>query len=80
LYLSIISDETGHSKDELHSFFKGKFLTENIKEILGEKTRITKSTTELSKGEFCSYLVDISSLTQVELPDTTEYFGYSYHK
>ncbi len=80
LYLGIIAEETGHTKDELHSFFKGKFLTERISEIFGEKTRITRSTTELSKGEFSEYLADISLLTGVELPDTTEFFGSSYHK
>ena len=80
LYLGIISDETGHTVDELHNYFKGKFLTKEIKEILGEKTRITKSTTTLSKGQFCEYLLDISTVTQVELPDTEAYFGYSYHK
>lgn len=80
MYLGLISSETGHTEDELHAFFKGKFLTKRITEILGEKTRITKSTTELSRGEFCDYLVEISQLTQIELPDTTEFFGYSYHK
>jgi ADP-heptose:LPS heptosyltransferase len=80
VYLPLIADETGHSVEELHALFKGKFLTESIKEILGEKTRITKSSTELSKGEFCEYLANISTLTQVELPDTSHVLGYSYHK
>lgn len=80
LYLNLIEKETGHSVEELHSYFKGKFLTKNITELYGDKVRITKSTTELSRGEFVEYLVDISILTGIELPDTTAYFGYSYHR
>ena len=80
LYLTLIKEETGNEIEDLHSYFKGKFLTKKISEIYGDKYRVTKSTTDLSKGEFCDYLVNISGITGVELPDTTEYFGYSYHK
>ncbi len=80
LYLSLIESETGNKKNALHAYFKGKLLTEEITELYGDKVRITKSTTELSVGEFCEYLIDISGITGVDLPDTTEYFGYSYHK
>lgn len=80
MYLEVIAREHGDDPEELHAFFRGKFLTKKITEIYGEKTRITKSTTELSKGEFCEYLANISVLTSVELPDTTAYYGYSYHK
>lgn len=79
-YLGLIARESGHTKDELHSFFKGRFLTDHISEIFGRKTRITRSTTELTRGEFCEYLANISLETGVELPDTTSYYGYSYHK
>lgn len=83
MYLTLVAEEKGYKKHEvedLHSYLKNKFLTQRITEFFGDKTRITKSTTELSKGEFCEYLVNISELVQVELPDTTSYFGYSYHK
>lgn len=80
LYLGIISDGSGHTKDELHNFFKGKFLTERISEIFGQATRVTKSTTDLTKSEFSEYLANISLLTGVELPDTSSFYGYSYHK
>jgi hypothetical protein len=80
LYLTLIENETGNKVEDLHNYFRGKFLTKKISEMYGDKFRITKSTTELSKGEFCEYLIDISGLTGIELPDTTEYFGYSYHK
>jgi len=80
LYLGIISEESGHSPEELHLYFKGKHLTQRIKEVYGNKVRITKSTTSLSKGEFCDYLANISIETGVELPDTNDYWGFSYHK
>lgn len=79
-YLPILSSETGHTKDELHELFKAKFLTKKISEVMSQKVRITKSTTELSKGEFSDFIANISEFTQIEPPDTTEYFGYSYHK
>lgn len=80
LYLGIIAEETGHTTEELHAFFKGMFLTKEIKDVLGKKTRLTISTTELSKGEFIEYLYNIEAETGVKLPDTSDYWGYSYHK
>ena len=80
LYLSLIEDETGNKKEDLRNYFKGKFLTSGLTEIYGDKVRQIKSTTELSKGEFCNYLVEISQLTGIELPNTEDHFGYSYHK
>lgn len=79
-YLGVISDDTGYTPEELHTLFKGKFLTKEVKEVKGYKVRLTKSTTELSVGEFCDYLANISIETGIELPDTTEFYGFSYHK
>ena len=80
LYLNIVAKDTGHTVEELHNFFRIKFLTTRITELYGDKVKLTKSTTSLSRGEFCEYLVDISILTGIELPNTTEFYGYSYHK
>lgn len=83
VYLPLIADEKGympHEIEDLHALFKGKFLSNGIKKILGENVRSIKSSTELSKVEFCDFLVNISNLTEVELPDTTNILGYSYHK
>ena len=80
LYLSIIERDCGNTIDELHTYFKGKYLTKEISEVYGDKCRITKSTTDLTKGEFVEYLVNISECTGIDLPDTTLFFGYSYHK
>lgn len=71
VYLPLISKETGESDlDRLHTLFKGKFLTTNIVEVLGEKVRITKSTTNLSTSEFAEYIMSIEALTGIMAPPT----------
>lgn len=74
VYLPLISKETGEADlDALHELFKGKFLAEGIVEVLGEKVRKKKSTTELGVGEFCQFVIDIETLTQVAAPPTENY-------
>lgn len=73
LYLDMIAESTGHRPEELHELFKGKFLTLGIKEIYGEKTRVKRSTTTLSKSEFCEYILSIHALTGIPPPDTRNY-------
>lgn len=74
LYIKMISDETGFTKDEVHLLCKGKFLTREIKEVLGDKVRITKSTTELTKSEFAEYIQEIQTFTGITPPDTDAFF------
>lgn len=80
LYLGMVSRETGYTSYEVHEWAKSKFLTKDIKEVFGEKVRNRKSTTKLSVGEFCEFLIDIELATGIPLPDTTEFWGFSYHK
>ena len=56
--LSIISDHTGHSKEELHSYYATKYLGDKI-EIFDEPFVFYKSTALLKKDEFSQYLTDI---------------------
>lgn len=79
-YLGLISEETGYTSDELHQYYKGKFLTKKILKMFGEDVRIEQSTTKQSKGQFCDYLANIMLHCGIPLPDTTEFYGYSYHK
>ena len=79
-YLGLISEDTGYTTDELHTLFKGMFLSKEIKEVMGKPVRLTKSTTDLSVGEFCDYLASIALETEIQLPDTSDFYGYSYHK
>lgn len=74
LYLNMIADETGYTHGELHSLMKGKFLTREIKEVMGQKVRITKSTTELSKSDFAEYILEIQNFTGILPPNTDAFF------
>lgn len=74
-YLPMISESTGeHELEALHNLFKGKFLTKEVKEVLGQKVRVTKSTTELTKAEFVEYIMNIEQLTGVQAPPTDGYW------
>ena len=74
VYLPLISSETGESNlDRLHILFKGKFLTKEIVEVLGEKVRVTKSTTQLGIGDFCEYILAIQNETGIEAPPTKNF-------
>lgn len=73
VYLPIIADETGHTPDELHELFKGKFLTQKIKTVMGLPVRMKKSTRDLSVGEFVEYIQRIESFTGIEAPPTENY-------
>lgn len=71
VYLPLIARETGEGDlDALHELFKGKFLSEGVVEVLGQKVRKKKSTTELGVGEFCQFILDIETLTGVTPPPT----------
>lgn len=75
VYLPLIAKETGeHDLEALHKLFSGKFLSEGIKEVLGQKMRITKSTTSLSKADFSEYIMNIEAETGIEAPPTANYF------
>lgn len=80
LYLEIISNETGNYPEDLHEFFKRKFLPRKIVKIQGKNKTFDlekiKSTTKLDKTEFGEYLKKIESLTGVPIPDTEKWlFG-----
>lgn len=75
VYLPLISKETGERDLEaLHKLFTGKFLSEGIKEVLGQKVRMTRSTTSLSKSDFSEYIMSIEAETGVQAPPTENYF------
>ena len=63
--LTIISKDTGHSKEYLHAFFANKFLGDKIK-VFGEPFVYSRSTTELTTKTFSTYLEDISNFVKEE--------------
>lgn len=74
IYLPLIAAETGENDLEaLHELFKGKFMSDGIVEILGNKVRKKRSTTDLGVGEFCEYIMNIEALTEVAAPPTENY-------
>lgn len=79
LFLSVIEQETGHTIEELHSLFKGMFISE-IKNVLGNNVRVSKTTTELTKSEFAEYIMKIEEYTGILAPDVSEALDYNYHK
>ena len=79
VYYRLISEETGHTTEELHSLFKGMFLSE-VREVLGNKVRVQTSSTTLSKSQFSEFIQDIAHYTGIVPPNTEAHLGYSYHK
>ena len=73
VYITIIAKETGNHPDDLHEYFKSRFLPDVIIAVRGKKHSHTftrkKSTTELTKNEMSVYLEQICAETQVPLPN-----------
>lgn len=79
LYLDLISGSSGHTAEELHGWAKGKFLTTGISEVFGEKTRKVDSTTSLTIGEFCEYIMRIEKETNIPSPETEPFLKALSH-
>lgn len=63
--LKIISEETGNSPQDLHDYYKNKYLS-GSKEVFFEKISFCHSTTKLSYKKFSEYLEKIKN--EVALP------------
>lgn len=75
VYLPLIAKETGeHDLEALHKLFSGKFLSDGIKEVLGQKVRMTRSSTSLSKSDFSEFIMNIEAETGIQAPPTENYF------
>jgi dTDP-4-amino-4,6-dideoxygalactose transaminase len=73
MYLTIISDETGEDRNDLHELFKRKFLPPVYKQIFGKEYKFPSSTTKLNKQDFSEYIMKIEILTGIPAPNTQEY-------
>ena len=67
LRLSCIEQETGQSKNDLHTFFKSKFLELRLKILFGEDMYSRPSTKELTTSEFTQYLDKMQAFAAMEL-------------
>jgi len=68
--ISMLSEELGHSEDEMHEIFKAMFLTNEVDLVTKTGNRhfnITKSTTELTTKKMEVYLEKIRMFAEMEL-------------
>lgn len=63
LWLGIIEADTGNTKEDMHLYFKIKFLGTEERSVLGETITEIKSTTVLNIKEFTEYLDKIERFT-----------------
>ncbi len=69
LYLTVIANETGHTQDDLHQYFKRTLLPPRFIKVFGKEVKIPASTTELSKGEMVDYIMRIQAEVEIPPPD-----------
>lgn len=70
LWLTCIEQETGNSKEDLHEYFKNKWIKAESKELFGEFIQIKPSTTSLDTSKFKQYLDKIQVFVNTELEIT----------
>ncbi len=71
-YLGVIERETGNNADDLHEYFKRKFLPQKTITVKGKNVHtftVHGSTTQLKKMEMSDYMDKISAETGIPIPD-----------
>lgn len=83
LWLTCISFETGNDKDDLHEYFKDKFLIPESFELFGEK-RDRRTTVKLNTIQFKYYLDSIQTFSNTQLsitlPDPEDKYWDEFYK
>ena len=73
VWLTIIEEETGQDKNELHDFFKTKYL-KRTKEVFGEVHEVVESSALQDTFDFSQYISKVRLFAEQELnitlPDT----------
>lgn len=67
MWLTIVGDDLGYTKKEMHKVFAKKFLPLDVTVAMGETVNDTKSTTDLNTKEFTEYLEEIDIFSSSEL-------------
>lgn len=67
LWLALIEHETGNHADDLHEFFKRRFLGEKEVIVGEEKTSVAISTTSLDTAQFTDFLTRLEAWVISEL-------------
>lgn len=74
-HLKILAEFTGHEDEELHEYFKWKYLRKHLVLPGGEEVETVRSTATLPSEEFSEYLSKIkrdAALIGCEIPDPNE--------
>jgi hypothetical protein len=69
LWLTCIESETGNDRNDLHDYFKKKYIAPKEVEVFGVK-ELKYTTTDLSTGQFKEYLDKIQAFASTELSIT----------
>lgn len=69
LYLGKVSDDTGYTSDELHEYYKQKFLTGQTVQIKDITIERYPTTTQLTVKEFMDYVRNIEVDCGIPAPD-----------
>ena len=69
LYLGIIEDETGNTADDLHEYFKRKYLPPHLVNMFGKEVQLPATTTKLDKLAFTEYLDKIGAESGIPIPN-----------
>lgn len=67
LYLTCIEQETGQDKNDLHDYFKKKWIKPEVKEVFGEQIVKDRTTTKLDTSLFKQYVDKIIVFANTEL-------------
>jgi hypothetical protein len=83
LWLGCISCETGNEVEDLHGYFKDRFLSRKV-EIFGDEYNTGTSTKKLNTSEFTAFLDKVQQFAAGEgiiLPNPEDlYFGQFYEQ
>jgi len=84
LWLTCIEKETGNDKNNLHEFFKAKFLGFEEIDVFDHGVFTVKSTTNLNTSQFKEYLdkiqIFISTELGIELPDPQDKYWSEFYE
>lgn len=84
LWLACLQDETGETKDNLHEYFKTKFLGVDERQCFGHHFFLPNTTTKLDTLQFKNYLDRIQEFASVELgitlPDPKDLYWEEFYE
>lgn len=84
LWLTCLMDETGEHKDNLHEYFKTKFLGVDERQCFGHHFFLPNTTTKLDTLQFKNYLDRIQEFASVELgitlPDPKDLYWEEFYQ